>query len=259
MYDPNAVLAAVDTHTIGVLVLAGVTVIGMTIWFAEAFRMGRRDKTYAFPIFCTAFWFAHDTSYVVRFDQWFTTYDHWFLELFWFALVGTTLMEVLYIRQTLRYGRGDLSLRLSQRAYIVVFVGALISGFVLWSMVKATFDDDLYLIAFGLTVAIFPPFGIALTLRRQSISGQSALMWVGYTILDFGWFTLTTTYFGPAFHSWQWIGLGVFGALGGCAGIWLMVAGARYGLVSERDSAQETSAAIVGPLADLPLTPDTST
>ena len=59
-------------------------------------------------MFCTAFWFAHDTSYVVRFNEWFGTYDHWFLKLFRFALVVTYLTEIVYIGQTIRYGGREL-------------------------------------------------------------------------------------------------------------------------------------------------------
>ncbi|TPG32442.1 hypothetical protein [Mycolicibacterium hodleri] len=248
MYDPYAVLVAVDAHRVGVLALAGVTIIGMAMWFSQAFVMAKRDATYSFPIFCSVFWFAHDTSYVARFDQWFNVYDHWFLKLFWAALVLTSLMEVVYLRQTYRYGRSELFPHVSQRVFTALLAAAVAFGMVIWWMVKATLEDDLYVIAFGLTVVVYPPFAIALTLRRRSTRGQSTLMWVGFTVLAIGWFTVTTTYFGPAFQSWQWITTGIFAALGGSAGIWLTMAGTRYGLVDERDSADasRTAARVLG-------------
>jgi hypothetical protein len=236
MYDPQSVLAAVDAHTFGVLALAGVTIIGMAIWFAQAFIVAKRDRTYSFPIFCSLFWFAHDTSYVARFDSWFHVYDHWFLKLFWAALVVTTLMELVYLRQTLRFGRNELFPHLSQRAYTAVLAGGVAFGLAIWWMVKAAFDDDLYLIAFGLTVVVYPPFAIALTLRRRSTRGQSPLMWVGFVVLSIGWFSLTPIYFGPTFHSWQWLTIGAFSVFGGLAGLWLTLAGAQYGLLDGTDS-----------------------
>jgi hypothetical protein len=238
MYDPQTALKVVDAHTVGVLALAGVTIVGMAIWFQQAFVVARRDRAYAFPMFCTAFWFAHDTSYVARFNEWFGTYDHWFLKLFWFALVATSLTEMVYIAQTIRYGGREFP-RLSQRAYTWLVIGAVASGVVIWTMVKAALGDSLYLIAFGLTVAVYPPFAFALTLRRQSLRGQSALMWVGFIVLAVGWFSLTTIYFGPTFQSWQWITLGVFSVLGGLAGVWLVASGERYGIVGAPSGADE--------------------
>jgi hypothetical protein len=238
MYDPQTVLKAVDTHTVGVLALAGITIVGMAIWFQQAFVVARRHRAYAFPIFCTAFWFAHDSSYVARFNQWFGTYDHWFPKLFWFALVVTSLTEMVYIGQTIRFGAREYP-RLSRRAYSWLVIGAVVSGVVIWTMVKAALNDSLYLIAFGLTVAVYPPFAFALTLRRQSLRGQSALMWLGFIVLAAGWFSLTTIYFGPTFQSWQWITLGVFSVLGGFAGAWLVASGERYGIVSARTGTDE--------------------
>jgi hypothetical protein len=131
MYDPQAVLKVVDTHTVGVLALAGITIVGMAIWFQQAFIVARRDRAYAFPMFCTAFWFAHDSSYVARFNEWFGTYDHWFPKLFWFALVVTSLTEIVYIGQTIRYGGREFP-RLSHRAYSWLVIAAVVSGVVIW-------------------------------------------------------------------------------------------------------------------------------
>lgn len=234
MYDPYAVLAAIDAHKVGVLTICAITLIGTYTWFIQAIRLGARDKTYVFPLFCTIFWFAHDTSFVARFDQWFNTYDHWFLKLFWFALVITATMEVIYLRQTLRYGRDELTPWLSQRAYALLLAGAVISGLIIWWSVKATLDDSLYVIAFALTIAVYPPFAIALTLSRRSIRGQSVVMWLGFCGLDFGWFSVSTVYFGPAFHSWQWLTLAAFSCVGGLAGTWLVARAGRYGLAEAR-------------------------
>jgi hypothetical protein len=123
--------------------------------------------------------------------------------------------------------------------YSWLVIAAVASGVVIWTMVKAALGDGLYLIAFGLTVAVYPPFAFALTLRRQSLRGQSALMWLGFTVLAVGWFSLTTIYFGPTFQSWQWITLGVFSVLGGLAGIRLVASGERYGFVGARSETSD--------------------
>jgi hypothetical protein len=231
VYDPSAVLAAIDSHLTVVLLLCAVTFIGVYTWFIEAMRVGRRDRTYTFPIFCTAFWFAHDTSFVARYSLWFHEYDHWFFKLFWVAIITMIAMEFVYLRQTVRYGRAELFPRFSTRACTLLVAAALVSGIVVWSTIKAALNDDLYLISIGLTIAVYPPFAIALILRRGSTRGQSVLMWTGFCGLAIGWFSVTTTVFGAPFHTWQWILLGAFSIVGALAGLWLVATGKRYGLV----------------------------
>jgi hypothetical protein len=232
VYDPRAVLAAVDAHTIGVLVLGAITFAGVYTWLIGAMRAGRRDRVYPLPVFCIAFWFAHDTSFVASYHNWFVTYDHWFMKLFWVAVASMIVMEFEFMRQIVRFGGTELFPQLSARACTVLLGAALVSGIVIWSAIKMALVDDLYLIAFGLTVAVYPPFAIAMMLRRGSTLGQSVPMWCGFCGLAVGLFTLTSTYFGPAFHTWQWISLGVFSVLGGVAGLWTVVGGHRYGLVT---------------------------
>lgn len=231
MYDPRAVLEAVDSHTVGILLLGAVTFAGVYTWLISAIRAGRRDRVYPEPVFCIAFWFAHDTSFVARYHSWFVSYDHWFMKMFWVAVATMIVMEFEFMRQIVRYGHAELMPRLTQHTYVLLLVAALVSGFVIWSMVKAVIVDDLYFIAFGLTVAVYPPFAIAMMLRRGSTAGQSVPMWCGFCGLAIGLSAMTTTYFGPSFHSWQWISMSVFSILGGLAGLWLVVAGKQHGLV----------------------------
>lgn len=214
------------------MALGAVTFAGVYTWFVAAIRVGRRDRTYALPVFCIAFWFAHDTSFVARYHTWFVTYDHWFMKLFWVAVASMILMEFEFMRQILSYGKTELAPQLSDRAFRWAFVAVLISGIVIWSMIKSVIVDDLYFIAFGITVAIYPPFAIALMLRRNSTRGNSVPMWIGFLGLAVGMFSLTATYFGPVFHSWQWISMGVFSVIGALTGLWMVAAGSRYGLTT---------------------------
>lgn len=60
--------------------------IFQSVWLIECVRVARRERVYSMPLFCTFFWFAHDTGCVVRFNDWFNVYDHWFMKLFWVGL-----------------------------------------------------------------------------------------------------------------------------------------------------------------------------
>ncbi|MDT7640962.1 MAG: hypothetical protein QOC83_5250, partial [Pseudonocardiales bacterium] len=83
MYSAQDLLASIDQHKWPVLIVCAFAMIGNYIFFIEAFRVARRDKIVTIPIFCTMFWFAHDLSFVYRFDDWFNKIDHWYVKLFW--------------------------------------------------------------------------------------------------------------------------------------------------------------------------------
>lgn len=218
MYDPHAVLAAIDVHAIEIIVLCGLVAMVPTFaWFVDAIRVGRRDQVCAMPPVCTLFWFAHDTSFVARYELWFEVYDHWYLKLFWVLLIGTVALEIVYIAQAIRYGRREWAPQLSPRAFGAISLLILAIAIVIWTVIKTTLNDPLYIVAFGLTVVVYPAAAIPMMLRRGSSKGQSSLMWFGYMGLATGYFAATTLYFGDAFRSWSWIGLGVISVFGGVA------------------------------------------
>jgi hypothetical protein len=239
MYNGTAVLAAIDRNTVAVLLLCAIALGGTYLWFVEAIRACRRDRAYAFPFVCTLFWFAHDTSFVARFHTWFEVYDHWYVKFFWAGLVITACMEMVYIRQTIRFGRREMCPNLSQRAFTWVIIAAAASAVLIWAAVKQAIGegqvlgDDLYMASFGFTVAVYPPFAIGMMLRRGSAAGQTVLMWVGFWGVAIGYFA-ASFYFGPEFRSWQWITLAVFSVIGGFVGTWLVRADRERGILGAR-------------------------
>ena len=170
------------------------------------------------PPICTLFWFAHDTSFVWRYDLWFDVYDHWYVKLFWILLVGTIALEMIYIAQAVKYGRREWAPQLSQPAFAAICALMVAISVVIWSVIKASLNDPLYVVAFGLTVVVYPAAVIPMMLRRGSSKGQSSVMWFGYMGLATGYFTATTLYFGDAFRSWPWVGLGLISIFGGMVG-----------------------------------------
>jgi hypothetical protein len=215
-YQGNEVLAAIDDHRIAVLLLCGTAMLLTYTWFLEAIRVGRRDKTYCMPLACTFFWFAHDTTFVLRYDKWFNEYDHWYVKMFWVMLVLTVAIEVVYLSQAVRYSRLEIAPWMSPRAYTAAFFACLAGVYVVWLVIKASIDDDLYIIAFGLTVVVYPVMATPLLLRRRSahgasrsMLGQSRLLWTTSLGLPVGWFLATALYFGDAFRSPEWIALGI--------------------------------------------------
>ena len=225
MYETQDLLARIDAHKWPVLIVCAFAMIGNYIFFIEAFRVARRDRIVTIPIFCTMFWFAHDLSFVYRFDIWFNQIDHWYVKLFWGALVLTVAFETVYLVQVLQYGKAELLPRASQAQFTALVIAGQVGACVCWEAVKFVLDDPVYAGSFGIANLSYVLMGTALAVRRRSMFGQTPIIWVGYLILAVCWATANTLWFGDAFRSIQWLLLDACCVLGG---IGLLYASVRW-------------------------------
>jgi hypothetical protein len=199
MYDYAPVLAALDANMWKVLALCGLAMVCNYTWFIAAVRQGLRDQTVPIPVFCTLFWLAGDASMVARYERWFVEIDHWYVKLFWAALVLTVINELVFLWLTLRFGRKELAPRLTQpqfTALVLAWLATMVIGF---ELVKAWIGDPLYINYFHLANLIGPPFAAAMVARRGTRAGTSPLIWGAYTVMVASWFTATALWFGDAF------------------------------------------------------------
>ncbi|HVW34700.1 MAG TPA: hypothetical protein VHL53_19360 [Acidimicrobiia bacterium] len=210
MYDPHVLLRGVDDHVVPFLVLSAVSFAGLIVWYYEAITAAERDRVISMPPVITMVWLAHDATLVAHFSDWFGgPYDHWLMKLYWVAMVGTSAVEVLFLTQLARFGRAELAPRLSQAAFTVAVLAAQAATLVVWLALRRIIADDLFQVTFALTAAMFPPFGMALLLRRGTRQGQTARLWAGFTVAPACWFAASILAFGPPFRSAAWISLGV--------------------------------------------------
>lgn len=217
-YDTSEVLVRVDDHAVLVLALCALALIGNYIFWIENLRLGWRMQRYAMPLPCIAFFLAHDLTFVASYDLWFNEIDHWFPKLWWFGLVATCLMEVLFLAMFLRFGRQEVAPMLSRWAFGAAVLIALVGAATAWLVIKSAMDDQLYLTIFGFTVFWCGPWYFALTWRRQDPGGQTVLGWCGYLMMPvFYW--PATMLLSEDFRSVLWIGLGVAAVLGGLINI----------------------------------------
>src|ERR1700740_883488 len=85
-YDPHTTLDAISRNTVAVVVIGGLSIVAMFVFFIEGARLGHRDRVYPMALWMTALWWPHDGSYLLRFTDWFGgDHSHWFMQLFWFA------------------------------------------------------------------------------------------------------------------------------------------------------------------------------
>jgi hypothetical protein len=217
MYDAQRLLSEIDAHRWWILGGFAVAMIFQWVWLIECIRVAKRDRAYSMPLFCTFFWFAHDTGCVARFHDWFVTYDHWYLKCFWFGLLTAAALEVAFFAQVIRYGREELAPELSPRLFVLGLVVVQIAASTTWELLKSFGGDPLYQASPALTMVSYPLLGAALLLRRGSSLGQSVLMWSSFTGMSLFWFVTAGIFYGEPFRSWQYLGAGAVAVLGGSA------------------------------------------
>jgi len=199
MYEIAPVLAALDAHRWQVILLCGVAMACNYTWFIAAVRRGLRDQTVPIPVFCTLFWLAGDASMVVRWERWFHEIDHWYVKLFWAALVLTVMCELVFLRLTLRFGRKELAPTLSQPQFTALLFAGLATMGLAFELIHGWIGDPLYINYFHLANLVGPAFAAPMVLRRGTRAGTSPLIWGAYTAMVAAWFTATALWFGGAF------------------------------------------------------------
>lgn len=208
-YDAQALLATIDANKWVVLAGGGIAMIFNYIFFWEAGRSAMRDQSPAFPLIACTIWFAHDLSFVLNYADWFGTYDHWYLKLFWVALVPTTMFEAYYTWQVWRYGREEFYPAAQQERWTQYVIGCIAAGCLGWWAIKQMLDDPLYTWSFATTGALAAFFCLARSVRRGDTAGQSALMWWSYCAMTTTWFACEYIVFGGMFRHPIFVGIGV--------------------------------------------------
>ena len=201
MYEPHAVLAAIDAHKWNVIALCSVAMVCNYTWFFAAVRQGFRDQAVPIPIFCTLFWLAGDGSMVLQYHLWFDVYRHWYVELFWGALCLTVSFELTFLYMTLRFGRRELTPGWSQNQFTALIMSGVLVAWVVWLFVKSELNDELYIGYFHLANMAGPLFAAPQLLHRRSRAGTTPLIWGAYTLMVLSWFTACALWFGEPFAS----------------------------------------------------------
>ncbi|MET0545772.1 MAG: hypothetical protein ABWZ40_05645 [Caulobacterales bacterium] len=217
MYDTQRVLASIDRNMWSVLALCGMAMILNYTWFFAAVLRGFRDQTVPIPVFCTLFWLCGDGSMVLRYDHWFNDIGHWYVKLFWLALVFTVACELVFLYMTLRFGRKEMAPSLTQPQFVAVVLGGLVTMAIAWELIKSLMGDELYINYFHLANLVGPVTGAAMVLRRGTQAGTSTLIWGAYTGMVACWVTACALGYGPVFATPLFIALYVVCTLSAAA------------------------------------------
>jgi uncharacterized membrane protein len=215
LYDPQQLLNLIDENKWWILSGFAIAMIFQWWWLIECIRVAKRDKVYSMPLFCTFFWFAHDTGCVIRFYDWFVVYDNWYLKCFWFGLLTAAFLELVFFAQVIKYGKDELVPGISTRAFILGLIGFQVAASVTWEYFKYVMDDPLYQFTTTPTVISYSLFGAALMFRRRSTIGQNVTMWVTFTGMTVFWYATAWSFYGEAARAWQSFAAGIVAITGG--------------------------------------------
>jgi hypothetical protein len=175
VYDVAEVLARIDGHLVIVIGLTLVAWVCGFVQMVEAWRLGRRDAIPGAPIAMTAFLFAHDVTFVARYDTWFNVVGHWYFQVFWFGMFGAVAVELLLIRQFLVHGHRAIAPHLPRWAFTLTFVFFQIFVLVALWCAQSLLDDPLTLVMLTVvSVAAVVPLAPWI-LTRGNTRGQSRL------------------------------------------------------------------------------------
>lgn len=176
MYSAQAALTAIDAAKLPILACLLLTVGFAFIYFFIALRVAAREKVYVVPFVGAALFFWHDLTFVLMYDKWFHGYDHWWVKMWWFALVGTVALELVMIYHVYKYGREELWPSLSKPAFAVLLVLGTLAIGAMWWLIKLSMNDELFFITFAITAVFSVPLHTGLMCLRKSRAGQSVAM-----------------------------------------------------------------------------------
>jgi hypothetical protein len=207
MYDGHETLASIDNNAVSILALCALAMVFNYTWFFASYAIARREKVYSIPIFCTLFWFAGDATFVAHYDTWFNSYRHWYVELFWGALLFTVLFEVLFIVQAIQYGRKELLPSASPRQFGALIIAGAAAAVVIWNFLNDSMGDPIAVAYFSVANAALPLMYVGILMRRRTSAGTAPLVWWGYLGMITCWFLAIALFFGPEFRSFWYLAL----------------------------------------------------
>lgn len=183
MYDPVSALAGIDGNITAIFIALLIVVVAVFVYWSQAVRIANRDQVYVIPFIGIAVFFWHDLTFVLSYDKWFNVYDHWWLKMWWYALVPCVIFESLFIYHFIKWGRKDWFQNLSQRQFAVLSLLATLGVGGFWYLFKTAMDDELFFVTFAITAVWSVPFHTGVMARRQSRKGQSVAMEVAAIVM----------------------------------------------------------------------------
>lgn len=203
------------------LAFFAIAAVATFVYLTQSFRLARSDLAYSSALPAVGWFAVHDLHFVLLYELWFETYDHWWVKAWWFALVFTTLIEFALVGMIIKYGRKELAPWAANTQFVgLVILGTVAIG-IIWLLVKASINDPLWLISFPITAFWAVPFSTALMLRRNSQRGQSTTLPI-CSVFIIGAFQGALWFVDPFFRSPWFVMFSMMGITWAFVNIWLL-------------------------------------
>lgn len=204
VYDEITVLQVIDDRAVWACAFGALAFLSNWTYFYACQRDARRDRCTPMALWGTTLFIAHDGSFLINAQHWFTDYDGvagaWMLPLFWCGLIVTFSFELIFFSQTIRYGRAEYAPRMTQAQWTAYCYAALAVGITFWSIAKTYMDDPIYLMTFLVTYGMCAPATMQALARRGDSSGLSPLLVWTYLLIGVFFVALTAGVIGDPFR-----------------------------------------------------------
>ena len=176
MYDVATTLRYFDQNIFWILVATGFAWVGGSVQVFEALRLTHRDKMLGFPIsyFCIAL--AHDGTFAMNYERWFTSVHHWYFTNIWFGYVFFALVEIGAILYMLPYAHREYAAKLPKAVFYGIYFLFQVTAIVLFHLLESVINDPLNIFGLVPVQLISILFIIPFLIRRGNTRGQSRIM-----------------------------------------------------------------------------------
>ena len=197
-YDPAVIVANTAAHLPWVLLVSGLAFLGGFVQMIGGLYMGFKHRTHGVPLFCAAWFLAHDATYFMNYHHWFYENDFWVAKANWFTMGFYVITELIVMFQILKYSREEVFPGMGFAQALLGLVGIVVLNFALFWWFMSLIRDPLYLLKFASTVLMGPVWLIPMMRARGSRKGFNAVSIGGVVLLSaafWPWLFLVEPYF----------------------------------------------------------------
>jgi hypothetical protein len=229
MYQVASTIANINEHATSILIFGSLANLLAYVQMAYGAFVGFRDRSHAIPLITNMMFFAHDSYYVLQYDYWFHTVDHWFFKANVFSMAIFCCLELVIAWQIINHSRDELGLGKTRLHALCSYVAIQIGVYVMFLWFRSMIGDPLYLECFAVSIVFSNLFNIPMLLRRGSRKGQSLV--IAWALLiqtgPIGFF-LVNPQLGDYFVTPPWIAAGLANTALAAAYVWLLYRAAPY-------------------------------
>jgi hypothetical protein len=197
-YDSATVIANTSNRLPLVLLISTLAFIGGFIQMIAAIWIGFKHKSHGVPLLCVTWFFAHDTTYFLNYQNWFQDGGFWMSQGAWFQMGFYMICEIIVMYQIMRFSRDEVFPGMGFYPALISLVSLQVFAFALFWWFMSMINDPLYLFKFASTSILSPVLLIPMMRARGTRKGFNRLSVGAVALLAFSfwpWLFVIEPYF----------------------------------------------------------------